>query len=248
MALSIQDKAAFLDMACQLSPENLFADGERSRTAAMKLRSKINAEWKSLEKKAGVKVSELEAYEFSDEVDAWHQAQRDAEIAKGPQNPLVTTGPNAGTWYRKGVDGRTAYYIWGPKRGGNYSTGKYEVFSEFSYMFGGREKIGEVVLGTTNETEGLNRAVQIGEDFLAGINYETLLAVRPQYLPENLKRELQRMPKGFDLKIPAMPKVSGFNVRIGDELILENVSIECAGEVIGLRLKERGQHATITSV
>jgi len=51
-----------LDVLCgELSPENLFCDGEISRSAAMKKASALRAEWKEVEKKLGRKVSEEEA-------------------------------------------------------------------------------------------------------------------------------------------------------------------------------------------
>jgi len=50
-----------LDVLCnKLSPENLFCDGEISRSAAMKKASALRAEWKEVEKKLGRRVSEDE--------------------------------------------------------------------------------------------------------------------------------------------------------------------------------------------
>lgn len=47
---------------CSLSPENLYCDGERSRTAAMRVARSLNAQLKSLFKELGREVSEDESY------------------------------------------------------------------------------------------------------------------------------------------------------------------------------------------
>ena len=203
--LTIEDKETFLCLALQLSPENLFADGERSRTQAAALKRRIRAQWRELETSRGVKVSETMAYDFSQEIDAHHAAIRRAKVAVGPSHSLVET-EDGGTWYRKGANGQTAYYIWAPIRYGR-NTGKYEIYSEFSRMFGRQEKIGEFAATGFDQT-GLDRAVKIGEDYLATINFESLQAARPLYRPENIKHALGRMPEGFDLKIPPMLQCS----------------------------------------
>jgi hypothetical protein len=51
---------ALEELCNELSPENLFCDGEISRSAAMKKASALRAEWKEIEKKLGRKVSEEE--------------------------------------------------------------------------------------------------------------------------------------------------------------------------------------------
>lgn len=48
-----------------LSPENLYCDGERSRTAAQKVARTLRAELKSLFKELGRVVSEDEAYRLT---------------------------------------------------------------------------------------------------------------------------------------------------------------------------------------
>jgi len=50
-----------LDVLCnELSPENLFCDGEISRSAGLRKASALRAEWKEVERKLGRKVSEGE--------------------------------------------------------------------------------------------------------------------------------------------------------------------------------------------
>lgn len=55
---------AFLDLTCQLSPENLHCDGEISKSEAKRKLARIRNEWRALEKKAGRRVSETEAWSF----------------------------------------------------------------------------------------------------------------------------------------------------------------------------------------
>lgn len=61
--LSPELKKQFLNLVCQLSPENLHADGEISHTQAKKKYNSLMREWKRLEAIAGRKVEEFEAYE-----------------------------------------------------------------------------------------------------------------------------------------------------------------------------------------
>jgi hypothetical protein len=54
----------FVDLACRLSPENLYCDGLATRAdAELKLR-RIWAEWEVLEKKLGRSVSEDEVWKL----------------------------------------------------------------------------------------------------------------------------------------------------------------------------------------
>ena len=52
----------FLDLACQLSPENLHCDGEISVTEAKRKYRVLMKEWRTLERYAGHKVSEEEVW------------------------------------------------------------------------------------------------------------------------------------------------------------------------------------------
>lgn len=57
---SLQER--FLALSCQLSPENLACDGERSRADQRKVRAAIMKEWRALEAEAGRKVTEAEVW------------------------------------------------------------------------------------------------------------------------------------------------------------------------------------------
>lgn len=50
---------------CSLSPENLYCDGERSHTAAMRVARTLKAQLKSLFRELGREVSEDEAYRLT---------------------------------------------------------------------------------------------------------------------------------------------------------------------------------------
>jgi hypothetical protein len=188
MALTIKIKARFLQLASALSPENLHCDGEISHAQAMRRKSAIMKEWRELEAEAGCKVSESQTYQWCDEVDAWYEAQRVAEMAAGPSHPLVE-GKKPGVWFRKGRNGRTAYYIWGPQHCGD----DYRVFSEFAHMFG-RDGMREQF---SAGHQSLDAAVAAGEQFLATVNAEFILAKYPNYRSENIQRELERLPEEF---------------------------------------------------
>ena len=56
----------FLRLACSLSPENLYCDGECSQAEANRRYKEIMKEWHSLEKKLGKTMTEEEAYAWSD--------------------------------------------------------------------------------------------------------------------------------------------------------------------------------------
>lgn len=52
----------FLNLASALEPENLYCDGERSRTAARRVAASLRARWRALEAKVGRKVDEGEVW------------------------------------------------------------------------------------------------------------------------------------------------------------------------------------------
>ena len=56
------DMTPFENLLNQMSPENLYMDGEISKTRAMARLRKLKAEWKRLEKLLGRKVYESELY------------------------------------------------------------------------------------------------------------------------------------------------------------------------------------------
>ena len=65
MKLTSDIKNSFLDLACDLSPENLHCDGEISRSAAQRKFRALKKRWKDLEKTLGRKVSESEVWTWA---------------------------------------------------------------------------------------------------------------------------------------------------------------------------------------
>ena len=59
-----KEKREFFEMAMDLSPENLYCDGECSQAEANRKYESIMKRWTALEKKVGKKVSEFEAFQF----------------------------------------------------------------------------------------------------------------------------------------------------------------------------------------
>ena len=57
-----QQQHAFIQMACELEPERLYCDGERSKTDANRVYKRIMKEWKALEKVVGRTVDQYEVY------------------------------------------------------------------------------------------------------------------------------------------------------------------------------------------
>jgi hypothetical protein len=52
----------FINLACDLSPENLSCDGEASQSYITQKIGRINREWKALEKQIGRTVTEDEVW------------------------------------------------------------------------------------------------------------------------------------------------------------------------------------------
>ena len=210
MPLTIEHKQSFIRLACALSPENISADGERSRSQIAARRKKLMAEWAALEQKAGVKVSEDQAYSFSNEVNAYERRERASALSKLPSHKLLETA-NPGVWVRKGQDGRTAYYIWGPPHHGE----TYTVYSDVAYtMLNRKEKVSE-------GHKTLDEAVKAAEAFLATVTWEAIAAANPMWQPETIKRNLGRMPANHPVAIPPMPVVTGYEVYMNNTLVRE---------------------------
>ena len=58
--LSNEDRKAFEDLTCQLSPENLSCDGMLSRSQTQGKLRRIMIKWAALEQKAGQKVDQFD--------------------------------------------------------------------------------------------------------------------------------------------------------------------------------------------
>jgi len=63
--VSIENKKAFINLVCRLSPENLACDGEISEPEIDLRYAQCMREWRALEKQVGRKVSEEEAEKWA---------------------------------------------------------------------------------------------------------------------------------------------------------------------------------------
>lgn len=72
--LTLEDKAKFFRMVCDLSPENLCCDGEISPREAHARGRRIWSEWRKLENELGGNVTEEEAWRWGEELR--HNANR----------------------------------------------------------------------------------------------------------------------------------------------------------------------------
>lgn len=180
--LTMELKARFIGLAARLSPENLSCDGELSKSQIKARLSAIRKEWTALEKQAGRKVSEDEPWGWSNEVDAWERTKVDKAKAAEPDHPLLEH-THVGVWCRKGGNGLSAYYVWGPSHTGEPG---YVLWSEFAHLILRRERLGSF--------NTLGDAVNAAEGFLKGMTPERLRYYLPNYRPENIARELKRLP------------------------------------------------------
>lgn len=62
--LTKEVKDKFLNLACQMSPENISWDGERPRSEVAKAMKKLKAEWAALEKQVGRPVTDREVWGY----------------------------------------------------------------------------------------------------------------------------------------------------------------------------------------
>lgn len=193
--LTIELKSKFLDLASQLSPENLSCDGELSRAKINARYRKLKGEWSQLEKQVGQQVSEDQVWDWIDEVRAYEQDLRAAAIAATPQHPLLKSS-NPGVWSREGSNGMSAYYIQNSKYRGTMmlnginllgdTNDGFRLYSEFAHILCNKEQIGIY--------DTLDEAVEVAEAFLKTVTRESFKAARPSYRDENIDRELNRLP------------------------------------------------------
>ena len=69
LVITTEQKRRFVELACSLSPENLSCDGELSRSQVQAKYRRLDKEWKKIEAEVGRKVSEDEAWNFTDDPD-----------------------------------------------------------------------------------------------------------------------------------------------------------------------------------
>jgi len=63
MSLDAEMQEKFMQLSCDLSPENLSCDGELPHSQVVKKLARLRKEWAVLERKVGRKVSEEEVWD-----------------------------------------------------------------------------------------------------------------------------------------------------------------------------------------
>ncbi len=64
MEIDAKLKEQFKDLACALSPECVFMDGQASAAEARATTARLKKQWKGLEKKAGRTITESEVFSW----------------------------------------------------------------------------------------------------------------------------------------------------------------------------------------
>lgn len=178
----IELKERFCDLAGQLSPENLSCDGELPAKQVAARRKRLMTEWAGLEKQVGRRVSESETYDWWQEVKEHLDAKRKARIAQQPSHPLMQS-QTPGVWRRMGSNNMAAFYVQGPALHGGE---RYELYSEFASLMFGKEHMGSY--------DTLDEAFVVGERFISGITPDRMQREMPRWTPENIMREIRRLP------------------------------------------------------
>ena len=106
-AIPIEDKAAFVGLSGELSPENLTCDGELSPLQVKARRADIDARWRALEAKHGIAVSQARADAWWPEVNDWEDKRAKEEhrrvLALAGDDPRLVPG-GTGQWHRKAAN------------------------------------------------------------------------------------------------------------------------------------------------
>lgn len=69
--LTVEQMRDFLPLAERLSPENLFRDGTASRQEAIRAKAEVMRQWRRLESRHGIKVSEADVWAARMEERGW---------------------------------------------------------------------------------------------------------------------------------------------------------------------------------
>lgn len=81
----------FLDLACDLSPENLYCDGEATYDQVEATLKAVNQNWKKLEEEIGHKVTETDAWDwFRNEKE---NTKKELNNKQSLEKPVISTKP-----------------------------------------------------------------------------------------------------------------------------------------------------------
>lgn len=167
-------KSRFVDLAGELSPENLHCDGERPAAEAARIGRLLKKEWAKLESQIGYQVTEQMVYE--DFLPAVRRHERDEEaraMAADPTHPKLRH-VSAGRWQRTATNGEVAYNV--------YSTpeGRFEV----SFSF--------IALNAEGSYPTLDEAAECADNVLRGLTPESIRQRFPLWQQFAIDREMSR--------------------------------------------------------
>lgn len=176
MTLAI--KRHFVDLAGELSPENLYCDGERPAAEARRIEVILKKEWSKLEAQIGYQVSEQMAYEnFMPEVMAADKAERVAQMNTDPQHNLLRH-VEPGRWQRVATNREVAYNVY------KVANGRFVVSFGFPALNG--------PLNPDGDYASLDEAIECGDAVLRGITPESLRQRFPRWEQFAIDREMAR--------------------------------------------------------
>ena len=167
-------KSRFVDIAGELSPENLHCDGERPAAEAARIGRLLKKEWAKLEAQIGYQVSEQMVYEdFLPEVRRHERDQEARKMAADPQHPKLRH-VSAGRWMRVATNSEAAYNV--------YSTAEGRFIVSFSF----------VALNAEGDYPTLDEAVECADNVLRGLTPESILQRFPRWQQFAIDREMAR--------------------------------------------------------
>lgn len=191
--LTMEIKAAFVDLTTQLSPENLHSDGEASAETVAARRLAIKRAWAELEERAGRKVSESEVGRWFQEVERWESEQEAIAMSRQAEefgsHPLLHHY-RVDVWGRLNERGKfPAYFVRREPTGcEDDAPWKFRVQSDWSLRIDGRNA--QQILCDT-----LHEAVEAGEALLARVSRESMARAWPEWSQERLLSLLAQLPE-----------------------------------------------------
>lgn len=176
--MTIAIKSRFLAISSELSPENLYCDGERPVAEARRIERILKKEWAKLEAQIGYKVDEVMVYEqFMPEIMRAEKAERVAKMNADAQHPKLHHF-EPGHWRRVADNREVAYNVY------ETANKRYVVSFGFPALNGPVNPDGDYA--------SLEEAVECADNVLRGITPESLRQRFPRWEQFAIDREMAR--------------------------------------------------------
>ena len=176
--MTIAIKRRFFELAGELSPENLYCDGEISVEKARAKERIFKKEWAKLETQIGYQVSDQMVYEnFMPEIVAANKAERLSQMNADPQHDLLRH-VEPGRWQRLATNREIAYNVY------KVANGRFITSFGFPALNGPVNENGDYA--------SLDEAVECGDAVLRGITPESLRQRFPRWEQFAIDREMAR--------------------------------------------------------